>query len=149
MSLMKQLSRSSALWECVFVVVTLIAVACPNAFAANGEQTSNPSHKASAASGRMNLYVAPAGNDHDDGSIDHPWATIQHAANNVYPGATVHVASGLYQGTIKSTVSGTAAAPITFRSEKKWGAVLRNGSSTANAVWANSGDHVRIVGFDI
>ncbi|MBV9147834.1 MAG: hypothetical protein JO065_18095, partial [Acidobacteria bacterium] len=37
-------------------------------------------------------YVAPTGSDSSDGSLSHPWLTLQHAANEVVPGSTVHVA---------------------------------------------------------
>ena len=40
------------------------------------------------------FYIAPGGNDSADGSTRHPWATIQHAANAVAAGDTVHVAAG-------------------------------------------------------
>ena len=41
-------------------------------------------------------YVAPEGSDSNDGSIDRPWATIQHAVNNTGPGDTVYLREGTY-----------------------------------------------------
>src|SRR5262245_21545385 len=94
----------------------------------------------------LDRYVAPGGSDSNNGSTFAPWATIQHAANVVTPGAVVHVAPGSY-GPVSSRVSGTAGARIRFVSDVKWGAKLQsNGGGT---VWINSGNYVDIVGFDI
>ncbi|MFB3916851.1 MAG: DUF1565 domain-containing protein, partial [Terriglobales bacterium] len=41
-------------------------------------------------------YVASSGSDSNNGSEASPWATIQHAANIVGPGAIVIVADGTY-----------------------------------------------------
>jgi hypothetical protein len=41
-------------------------------------------------------YVAPGGSDDDDGSIDHPWATVEHAGRTAGPGDTVLVRGGTY-----------------------------------------------------
>jgi hypothetical protein len=41
-------------------------------------------------------YVAPDGNDSNDGSIDHPWATVQHAGRTAGPGDTILVRGGTY-----------------------------------------------------
>jgi hypothetical protein len=92
-------------------------------------------------------YVSMTGNDSNDGSAEHPWATIQHAANQVTPGDTVHVAPGLYSSAVKTLVSGTPSAHIRFISDVKWGAkIIAVMSYTA---WENRGDYVAIEGFDI
>src|SRR5262245_30125223 len=65
-------------------------------------------------------YVSPTGSDRDDGSLKHPWATIQHAALAVKPGMTVHVLPGTYLGPIRTRISGTETAPIRFISDRKW-----------------------------
>src|SRR5262249_49158742 len=59
-------------------------------------------------------YVSPAGTDVGSGSATAPWATIQHAADNAKPGTIIHVAPGTYIERIKTTISGTSAARITF-----------------------------------
>ena len=59
-------------------------------------------------------YVAPSGNDANDGSAGAPWATLQHAADTVQPGDIVLVADGTYVGFQIST-SGTVAEPIVFQ----------------------------------
>ena len=41
-------------------------------------------------------YVAPTGRDTNDGSLDAPWATLNHAANTLKAGDTVYLRSGYY-----------------------------------------------------
>ncbi len=59
-------------------------------------------------------YVAPGGHDGDNGGIDTPWATIQHAADTAQPGDTVLVRQGVYNEHVHLTKSGNAAGFITF-----------------------------------
>lgn len=92
-------------------------------------------------------YIAPNGSDSADGSAAHPWVTIQHAADSVGAGVTVHVAPGNYPGAIVSRTSGTAAARIRFVSDTRWGAKIR--TTGAYTTWENRGDYVDIVGFDV
>lgn len=92
-------------------------------------------------------YVTAAGDDRNDGSVKHPWATLQHAAAKVKPGSVVHVAPGAYAGGITSSTSGNPAARIRFVSDTKWSARIR--SVGTYATWTNDGDFVDIVGFDV
>jgi hypothetical protein len=92
-------------------------------------------------------YVAPTGDDRDDGSAKHPWGTLQHAAAKVKPGSVVHVAPGFYMGGITSNTSGNPTARIRFVSDTKWSARIR--SVGTYATWTNDGDYVDIVGFDV
>jgi len=101
----------------------------------------------SAAEAGRNWYVSMTGHDSNTGTAEHPWATIQHAANQVTPGDTVHVAPGLYSSAVKTLVSGTSSAHIRFISDVKWGAkIIALSSYTA---WENRGDYLDIEGFDI
>lgn len=59
-------------------------------------------------------HVAPGGNDGNNGSAGSPWATLQHAAEQVQPGDLVLVQDGTYIG-FQIETSGTAQAPIVFR----------------------------------
>jgi hypothetical protein len=95
----------------------------------------------------IDYYVAPNGNDRWDGSVGKPWATLQHAAEKVTPGAVIHVASGNYAGPVSTSRSGVPLLRIRFVSEKQWGAAVHSISS--RATWVNDGDFVDIVGFDI
>ena len=101
---------------------------------------------ASAGTGHV-FYVSMGGNDNNDGSSGHPWATIQNAANRVAAGDTVHVMPGTYSTAVKSVVSGTSSQRIRFISDTKWGAkIIAHSTYTA---WENRGDYVDIAGFDI
>ncbi len=98
-------------------------------------------------SGSLNYYVSAGGSDATgDGSSSHPWATIAHAASEIGPGATVHVAGGTYQGSFQTYASGTSTARITYISDEKWGAKL---VGAKRSTWANFGSYVDIVGFDV
>ena len=99
------------------------------------------------ATGAVDYYVSPSGSDsRGDGSLSRPWATIAHASTLVGPGATVHVAAGIYEGSFKTYASGIVAARITYISDTKWGAKL---IGTRGSTWANHGDYVDIVNFDV
>jgi Protein of unknown function (DUF1565) len=113
---------------------------------ANPAVSANAAVNVTVATG-LNFYVAPGGSDANDGSGAHPWATIQHAADNAQPGATIHVAPGTYSSLV-SNVSGTATARIRFISDTRWGAQVV-GTSGTEAVWQNQGNYVDIMGFDV
>jgi hypothetical protein len=61
-------------------------------------------------------YVSPVGNDANAGTIDQPWATINHATEVLRPGDTVLVRGGTYRLTeqVCPKQSGTAQAWITY-----------------------------------
>ena len=62
------------------------------------------------------VYVAPTGNDQNDGSQQRPWATVNHAAAVLQPGQTVYIRGGTYPLTaqIRAQRSGTANQPMTY-----------------------------------
>ncbi len=111
-------------------------------------------------------YVSSTGSDTSgNGSQSSPWATIGHAASNVGPGATVHVAAGVYDGSFSTSSSGTSSAYIVYEGDTanfsgpvncaqiaaNHGSLsqcpqLVGGSSTS---WTNSGNYVEIKGFDV
>ena len=64
--------------------------------------------KEGAGSGGKALYVSATGNDTNDGSQAHPFATLQQAASVVTPGTTVHVLPGTYTDPVTLTRDGTA-----------------------------------------
>jgi hypothetical protein len=75
-------------------------------------------------------YVTTGGSDDASGDVDHPWASLQHAADMVSAGDTVIIGSGSYAG-FKSKSSGTSGAPITFKSVSG-GSVILNALSPDN-----------------
>jgi parallel beta-helix repeat protein len=96
-----------------------------------------------------NFYVSTTGNDvTGNGSLTNPWATIAHADRSgvLRPGDTVHVAPGKYTGSFQTYTSGTAAAPITYISDIKWGATL---VGTSGSTWGNRANYIRIINFEV
>ncbi len=65
--------------------------------------------------GPQRFVDAVKGNDHDDGSIGHPWQSVQHAVNQLKPGDTLLLREGTYYEHITLTTSGLPEAPITIR----------------------------------
>jgi hypothetical protein len=98
-----------------------------------------------------NYYVAPNGSDSAAGTKAAPFKTLAKAAKTATKGGTtVWVAPGTYDGGIKTTANGTAAARIYWVSTTKWGArVVPPASSANNNAWDNRGNYVSIIGFDI
>jgi pectate lyase-like protein len=112
--------------------------------------TNSPTQSPSAPSTNPNapgFYVSPNGSDSNSGTASAPWATIQHAADVVKPGAVVYVAPGKY-GNVRSAVNGTSSGRIRFISTTQWGAQVV-GTNGGEAVWQNLGNYVDIMGFDI
>ncbi|TCO91350.1 concanavalin A-like lectin/glucanase superfamily protein [Chthoniobacter flavus] len=64
-------------------------------------------------------YVSPSGNDANTTTqaqnISTPWKTIQKAASSMAAGDTCLIRAGTYRETVTMPISGTAAAPITFK----------------------------------
>jgi hypothetical protein len=130
--------RLSAL---VFVTAALATSLCP---------AQSPTQRATRAKVRRavtDYYISPRGKDSADGSAAHPWATLTRAANVLQPGAIFHVAPGLYQAPVITSVSGTPGARVRYVSDVKWGA--RIATTGAGVSWYNYGDYVDIVNFDV
>ena len=101
-----------------------------------------------ASSLRTDRYVSASGSDYNDGTQQHPWATLSHAGSVASPGMIVHVAPGVYPEAVSTGASGTAAARIVYISDQVWGAVIlapgRDGSA-----WKNTGSYTDIIGFEV
>jgi pectate disaccharide-lyase len=92
-------------------------------------------------------YVAPTGNDQNDGTLMSPFATITMAEQVATPGSVVHVLPGTYTDNVVIVTSGTAAAPITFISDSPWGAQIK--TTGKKDPWTTHADYINIIGFDI
>lgn len=98
------------------------------------------------------FFVGPEGDDAAAGTATAPWATIERAVEAATPGDTVTFLDGEYTGVIEPTVSGTAEAPITFRSQNRHGAVLIGGTATSGvrvAVLLAQREWITIEGFAV
>jgi uncharacterized protein YjdB len=96
-----------------------------------------------------NYYVAPSGSDANPCTTAAPCYTMQRVSQLMSPGDNAHFAPGNYTWTYsgnKVTVSGTAAAPISYVSDTKWGAKISG--SGCDPIW-NSGAYVQIINFDV
>jgi hypothetical protein len=70
-------------------------------------------------------YVATNGDDSNNGSIESPWLTMQHAADTALAGDTVLVRGGVYNEYVEFHLSGDATAgPITFANYPGESAIL-------------------------
>jgi hypothetical protein len=100
-------------------------------------------------------YVAGDGNDSGAGSIDAPWATLQHAADTLAAGDTACVRGGVYNEVVTLTRSGsTDAGPITVEAMPGEAAVVDgSGLAVPNGQWGLvtlvDASHVTIRGLEI
>jgi hypothetical protein len=111
--------------------------------------------------GVTSFYVAANGTDSSGGgSMQKPWATIKYAAGRVPPGSTIHVAPGKYTGSFTTSAPGItySASSADFSHAVNCAQVAANHgdlSTCARLVgvgettWSNSGNNVRIEGFDV
>jgi hypothetical protein len=90
--------------------------------------------------------VSPAGNDANDGSAQHPWLTLQHAADHVQPGDNVHVLAGKYVG-FDLRSGGTMAKPIVFSADP--GAIVNQDGPTTDGINVEAVTWVTIQGFTV
>lgn len=99
---------------------------------------------------RFHVFVAPSGNDGNPGTAEAPFATIARASRAAVPDTTVHVAPGAYEGSFRTTASGSPGARIYYVSTTRFGAVIvPPAKSSSKHAWDNRGSHVDIVGFRI
>ena len=105
-------------------------------------------------------YVATNGNDTNTGTLAMPFRTIQKAADIVGAGDTVIVRDGVYMDTDGDDIviyvkrGGSASAPVIFRSENKWGAVIdgtkaQGGFTGYGVSFVNNVNYVTLEGFEI
>lgn len=91
----------------------------------------------------------PQGSDANPGTSGAPWATLQHAADEVVAGDTVIVADGDYAG-FQLTTSGTTGSRITFRSaEGETARITADNFSTPDGINLEGASWVVIEGFEV
>lgn len=101
-------------------------------------------------------YVATAGLDTNPGTAEKPFATPQKGLSIAKAGDTVIVRTGTYRNTgtgnriVTISRSGTASAPIVFKSERQHGAVLEGDTITPfGIVFDANVSYVSIEGFAV
>ncbi|MFO7947694.1 MAG: right-handed parallel beta-helix repeat-containing protein [Armatimonadota bacterium] len=92
-------------------------------------------------------FVSPDGDDAAAGTEDAPWKTLGKVNEILQPGDTALFLPGKYPGSITPAQSGTADAPIIFRSTEPLAATLTGGNGFAIAL--NDHSHIRVEGFSI
>jgi len=94
--------------------------------------------------------VASDGDDAADGSIEHPWRTLQHAADSVLPGDTVVVQEGTYHEEVMLTRSGEFGRRITLRAAAGEAVILDGGGQLDDGFIIDAGiSHVSLEGFQL
>jgi hypothetical protein len=93
-------------------------------------------------------FLAPDGDDANEGSREAPWRSIDRANEALEPGDTAVFLPGEYAGTIRPATSGTAGAPITYRSAEHRAARLIPVQS-AEIIRLDGHEHITIEGFFI
>jgi len=92
-------------------------------------------------------WVAPRGTDKEGaGSVDHPWATLQYAADRVLPGDNVHVVDGDYEG-FNLTRGGEINAPVRFTAEGKNVRIAKRNRTTPDGINVEGAGFVVVDGF--
>jgi hypothetical protein len=91
------------------------------------------------------------GSDGANGSSGTPWATLQHASDQVGPGDTVIVRAGNYVGFVRGWdyfQSGTPSWPVVFKAEAGATITSRN-NKTADGINLEGASYIIIDGFTI
>ena len=104
-------------------------------------------HRAAAGRG---YYAAPNGSPAAEGSAARPWdlrTALQGAGGRVQPGDTIWVRGGTYKGSFRSTVAGTAAAPVVIRQYPGERAVI-DGASSDKDTWIVAGEYTTFWGLE-
>ena len=111
-----------------------------------------------AGAGARDLYVDrahPRASDANPGSAALPWLTVGRAAARARAGDTVYIKAGLYlePAPVLIAHSGTAAAPVTYRSYGSDRVILDGAALPPGAElirWKHPGaDHVRLQGLEL
>lgn len=100
------------------------------------------------------FYVAPDGNNSNNGSAAAPWATPGYASKQLHPGDTLIIRAGTYlmseyyDDMITTEVSGTADAWITIRGEDGARPAIKGRNNLLAAVELTGRSYVRIENLD-
>lgn len=94
------------------------------------------------------LHLSPTGDDANAGTVEQPWATLEHAAEQVGPGDTLVLAPGEYDGVFAPAQGGEPEAPLTIRAQQRREAVL-TGAAGQHAISLENLAHVRLEGLTI
>ena len=93
-------------------------------------------------------FVSENGDDSARGSQAEPWATIQHAIDQLRPGDTATVLAGTYREKLEFNHSGKKGAPLILKAE---GDVTISGKRRIgdNLVTISNQDYIHVIGFEL
>lgn len=96
-------------------------------------------------------YVAPSGNDSNNGAASSPFKTITKGMTKLLPGDTLEIAGGTYneQVHIKSIYSGTAQNRTTIRAAAGQRVIVTGAGLTTNPVVNLRADYINVDGLEI
>lgn len=94
-------------------------------------------------------YVAPNGNDANPGTLESPWATVQHAADVMQPGNVAYLRAGVYTEAVATVRSGTASGDIVFAAYTGEHPILDGTGVDANNGFIVAHDYIVLDGLTI
>ena len=104
----------------------------------------------------QDYYVSNLGDDNNTGDFEHPWRTIQKAANSIKAGDTVYVRGGIYfERIVIQNKNGNPDAWITFKPYNNEDVVIDGRYIPAINSWqaifiiASTSSYIHITGFKI
>lgn len=92
-------------------------------------------------------YISPQGDDHDSGTREFPWRTLDKANKTLQPGDTVTLRDGTYKGLINPVLSGKYDQKIVYRSENRHSAILKGEEGSNYIINLNNRHFITIDGF--
>jgi Ca2+-binding RTX toxin-like protein len=86
-------------------------------------------------------YVSPTGSDSQTGTLERPFASLQHAHDLAKPGDTIYLRGGVYALTegIQLTKDGTSGAPITISNYQNETPILDGSRMTSSDYYGRTG----------
>ncbi len=92
-----------------------------------------------------NYFISPTGSDSNTGTIDNPFATLQHGVNLAAAGDTISMLAGTYFPTDRTKIwgkDGTAANPIRIEAYQNAEVILNGANVPADPSNNNYGIHI-------
>lgn len=80
------------------------------------------------------LYVSPTGNNHNSGTLEAPFQSIQYGVDQLQPGQTLYIQSGVYRELLHINRSGTQTNPIAVKAAPGARPILDGLSTTGKPI---------------
>lgn len=97
-----------------------------------------------------NFYVSPGGNNSDDGTIDHPWQTVQFGIDHMFAGDTLFIMDGVYNEKLSWHQGGAPGFYMTVMAFGSGAIIDGTGAGSSNAlIGISNQSHIRIEGLEL